>query len=229
LLTLRSALAEFLASEAAHHLGIPTQRALSVAFSPDRVKRAQAESAGLVLRVAPTFVRFGSFELFHHRGQAHRVRQLADYLLDFHFPSLASSAPSSSSGSSKRYKLLLGEIALKTARMIAAWQASGFVHGVMNTDNMSVLGLTLDFGPSKLMDRYNPSLVAFHEDKDRRYQFQNQPMVGLWNLNKLALCFSSLIDEEAIVSCLEQYEPTLLMELSRMTRKVRRPSKILAG
>lgn len=136
---LRSTIREYLCSEAMHGLGIPTSRALCIVGSNEPVYRETQETAAVLTRLAPSHVRFGSFELFYHRGQQTRVRELADYVIRVHYPHLAEAED--------KYVQFLREVVARTARLIAQWQAVGFAHGVMNTDNMSVLGLTIDYGP----------------------------------------------------------------------------------
>ena len=185
---LRSTIREYLCSEAMHGLGIPTTRALAMIGSDLPVYREGVETAAVLTRVAPSHVRFGSFEVFYHRGQFDKVRQLADYLISRHFPDLAER--------DARYLELLAEIARRTADLIAQWQAVGFAHGVMNTDNMSVLGLTIDYGPYGFLDTYDPGFVCNHSDHGGRYAFRRQPQIGLWNLGCLAHAMLCLIDED---------------------------------
>ena len=184
---LRSSIREYLCSEAMHGLGIPTTRALCVIGSDLMVYREGVETAAILTRVAPSHVRFGNFEVFYHRGQYDRVRQLADYLIEHHFTELADEP--------ERYLRLLGEITRRTAELIARWQAVGFSHGVMNTDNMSVLGLTIDYGPYGFMDGYDPGFVCNQSDHRGRYAFDRQPQIGLWNLGCLGHAMLCLIDE----------------------------------
>ena len=136
---IRSSVREYLAGEALHHLGIATTRALSLVSGDTPVRRETQERAAVICRVAPTHIRFGHFEVFYYRGQHQFLAPLADHVIDEHFPALR--------GAADRYERWLGEIVARTARLIAQWQGVGFCHGVMNTDNMSILGLTIDFGP----------------------------------------------------------------------------------
>ncbi|KAI9106159.1 hypothetical protein DFS34DRAFT_699721 [Phlyctochytrium arcticum] len=184
---LRSSVREFLCSEAMHHLGIPTTRALSLVGSARKIQRETEETGAVVLRVAPTWVRFGSFEIFLARGDIDRMRSLADWVIKHHFPEILSS------DSPHKYSDWLQEIVRRTAVMIAGWQSVGFCHGVMNTDNMSILGLTLDYGPFQFLDAYESGYVCNHSDTSGRYSFEAQPGVGLWNLGKLASAVSPLI------------------------------------
>lgn len=194
---LRSTIREYLCSEAMHGLGIPTTRALAMVGSPDPVYREQVETAAVLTRLAESFIRFGSFEVFYHRGQHDEIRILADFLIRHHFPDCAEQA--------QPYAALFSEIVTRTAGLIAQWQAVGFCHGVMNTDNMSVLGLTLDYGPFGFMDGFNAAHVCNHSDHSGRYAYNQQPQVGLWNLHCLASAFLPLVDEETLLSALSSY------------------------
>ncbi len=186
---LRSSIREYLCSEAMHGLGIPTTRALSLVGSPLPVYRETAESAAVVLRMAPSFIRFGSFEVFFYRGQADEIRALADFVIAHHYPQFADS--------SDKYARFLGAVVVATAKLMAQWQAVGFSHGVMNTDNMSILGLTLDYGPFGFLDRYDPGFVCNHSDEMGRYAFDQQPDIGAWNLTRLAQALTPLMSVEA--------------------------------
>lgn len=202
---LRSSIREYLACEAMHALGIPTTRALAILGSDMPVYRERPESAAIVVRMAPSHVRFGSFEVFYHRGQGERLRELADYVIAHHFPQLLDAGD--------KYLALLAEVTARTARLIAQWQAVGFAHGVMNSDNMSILGLTLDYGPYGFMEAYDPDFVCNYSDHRGRYAFDQQPRIGLWNLGCLAHALLPLIDsnEEAAAErareVLEGYGP----------------------
>ena len=175
---LRSSIREFLCSEAMHALGIPTTRALAIVGSDHPVYREDEETAALVTRLAPSFVRFGSFEVFYYRNQIDALRRLADYVIARDYPELAALADP--------YPAFLREVALRTAELMAQWQAVGFSHGVMNTDNMSILGLTLDYGPFGFLDAFDPGFVCNHSDTHGRYAYDQQPDVAAWNLTRLA-------------------------------------------
>ncbi|HEY6093375.1 MAG TPA: YdiU family protein, partial [Gallionellaceae bacterium] len=182
---LRSSIREYLCSEAMHGLGIPTTRALCIVGSDDEVYRERIETAAVVTRLAPSHVRFGSFEVFYYRQQVAQIEALADYVIARHFPHLT--------GVPGRFGRLLHEVMTRTARLMARWQAVGFMHGVMNTDNMSILGLTFDYGPFGFMEAYNPGHVCNHSDHGGRYAFDQQPQIGLWNLTALAQAMSPLV------------------------------------
>ncbi len=192
---LRSSVREFLCSEAMHHLGVPTTRALSLVGTGERVVRdmfydgnPQPEPGAVVCRVAPSFIRFGSFELPASRGDTVLLRQLADFCIDRDFPHLADAGAS-------RYADWFAEVCERTAQMVAHWMRVGFVHGVMNTDNMSILGLTIDYGPYGWIDDYDPDWTPNTTDAHgRRYRFGTQPQVAHWNLVRLAQALSPLFD-----------------------------------
>ncbi|PXV78391.1 protein adenylyltransferase SelO [Pantoea sp. PNA 03-3] len=198
----RSTVREFLASEALHHLGIPTTRALTIAISDEPVYRETAERGAMLMRIAPSHLRFGHFEHFFYSQQPDKVKQLAEYAIRHHWPHLTEDAD--------RYYLWFADIVLRTARLIAQWQSVGFAHGVMNTDNMSILGLTLDYGPYGFLDDYQPDFICNHSDYQGRYSFENQPMIGLWNLNRLAHALSGLLSTEQLKQALSGYENELM-------------------
>jgi len=182
---LRSSIREYLASEALHHLGIASTRALALIGSDEPVMRESRETAAGLIRLSESHIRFGSFEYFFYTNQHDELKILADYVLDIHYPELKSD-PSP-------YDRLLLEIAGRTAEMIAHWQASGFAHGVMNTDNMSILGQTFDYGPYGFIDAFDPGYICNHSDDSGRYAFNQQPNIGLWNCLALAHALNPLI------------------------------------
>ncbi len=182
---LRSSIREFLCSEAMHHLGIPTTRALAVVGSPLAVRRETVETAAMVLRAAPSFLRFGHFEHFAHHDQPASLRVLAEHAIARYFPDCTDAA--------NPYAALLEAVARRTATLIADWQAVGFCHGVMNTDNMSLLGLTIDYGPFGFLDGFDPGHVCNHSDHQGRYAYARQPGVAWWNLHALAQALLPLI------------------------------------
>lgn len=195
---LRSSIREYLCSEAMHALGIPTTRALCLVGSGDEVYREKVETGAMVARLAPSHVRFGSFEVFFYRDQHEHTRTLADYVISHHYPQL--------SGESDRYLRLLHTVVEHTARLIAQWQTVGFCHGVMNSDNMSILGLTLDYGPFGFLEAYNPGFICNHSDHHGRYAYDQQPRIGLFNLSCLAQALLPLIEVDAAKSALEGYQ-----------------------
>lgn len=200
---LRSSIREFLCSEAMQGLGIPTSRALCVTGSDEPVRRETMETAAVVMRVAPSFVRFGHFEHFCHHNQHTQLKTLADYVIDRFFPDCRGSRKFNDNP----YCALLEQVSERTAAMMAQWQAVGFCHGVMNTDNMSILGLTLDYGPFQFLDGFNPGHICNHSDTLGRYAFNKQPGVAYWNLFCLAQALMPLIEsQELAVAALETYK-----------------------
>lgn len=184
---LRSSIREFLCSEAMHHLGIPTTRALCVIGSDAPVRRETIETAAVTTRLAPSFIRFGHFEHFYAHEQHDLLARLADFVIDHHYPHCREDA--------QPYQALLREVTLRTADLLAQWQAVGFCHGVMNTDNMSILGLTLDYGPFGFLDGFDANHICNHSDTQGRYTYQQQPNVAYWNLFCLAQALLPLLGE----------------------------------
>ena len=210
---LRSTLRESLASEAMHALGIPTSRALSVVTSDTPVYRERAEQGAMLMRIAESHLRFGHFEHFYYRRQPEKVQLLADYAIRHHWPHLVED--------SDKYPNWFRDVVTRTARLIARWQTVGFAHGVMNTDNMSLLGLTLDYGPFGFLDAWQPDFICNHSDYQGRYSFDNQPAVALWKLQRLAQTQSPFIRAEDLNRALDDYQPALLTEYGqRMRRKL---------
>lgn len=200
---LRSTIREYLCSEAMHGLGVPTTRALAMVNSQEEVYREQIETGAVLVRLSPSFIRFGSFELFASRGQTEQVQTLADFVLKQYYPELLVSAGDQQANP---YQLFLSEVVKKTAQLIAKWQSVGFAHGVMNTDNMSILGLTLDYGPFGFLDTYQRDFICNHSDHQGRYSFQNQPAIAYWNLARLAEALLSLMTLDEANEALSQYE-----------------------
>jgi len=194
---LRSTIREYLCSEAMHGLGIPTTRALCIIGSDDKVFRERVERGAVLTRLAQSHVRFGSFEYFYYRRKHGQVKQLFDYVIEHHYPELTDSE--------NPYLALLAEVAERTARLIAQWQSVGFCHGVMNTDNMSILGLTLDYGPFGFLDAYDPRHICNHSDHEGRYAYDQQPEIGLWNLACLAQTMTSFASEDELKAELGRY------------------------
>lgn len=196
---LRSSIREFLCSEAMHALGIPTTRALAVVGSDYPVFRETVESAAVVTRMAPSFVRFGSFEYFYWQQRYGELRELADYVISAFYPELEE-APCP-------YLALLEEVARRTARLVAHWQAVGFCHGVMNTDNMSILGLTIDYGPFGFIDGFDAGHVCNHSDEQGRYAYHRQPQIAHWNLYCLGQALVALTEDvEATQAAIEVFK-----------------------
>ena len=215
---LRSSIREFLCSEAMHGLGIPTTRALSVTGSDARVRREELESAAVVARVAPSFVRFGHFEHFAANQREDELRALADYVIDRYYPDCRNTGRFNGNA----YAAFLEAVSERTAALLAQWQAVGFCHGVMNTDNMSILGLTIDYGPFQFLDGFDPRHICNHSDTSGRYAFNQQPNVAYWNLFCLAQALLPLIgDQEIAVAALGSYKSVFPSEFEgRMRAKL---------
>ncbi|HEY8024397.1 MAG TPA: YdiU family protein [Burkholderiaceae bacterium] len=206
---LRSSIREFLCSEAMAALGIPTSRALCVTGSDHFVMRETPESAAVATRMAPSFVRFGSFEHWFYNERHDELKTLADHVIDNFYPHLrAAAAP---------YRELLAEVTRRTAQLMAQWQSVGFMHGVMNTDNMSILGLTLDYGPFGFMDDFDAQHICNHSDNNGRYSYAMQPQIGHWNCYALGQAMLPLIGEvEEVHEALTCYKPEFAGSLDRL-------------
>jgi serine/tyrosine/threonine adenylyltransferase len=207
---LRSTIREYLCCVAMQGLGIPTTQALCLVGSDDKVYREQIETGAMVVRMAPSHVRFGTFEVFYYRKQHEHLKTLADYVIDLHFPHLCDAGD--------KYARFFTEVVERTARLIAQWQAVGWAHGVMNTDNMSILGLTLDYGPYGFMDEYDAGFICNHSDHNGRYAFNQQPYIGLWNLSCLAQALLPLVEKDVLKTGLETYQPLFDREYQRQMR-----------
>jgi uncharacterized protein YdiU (UPF0061 family) len=219
---LRSSVREYLASQAMQGLGVATTRALSLVSADDPVMRETVETAAVVARVAPSFVRFGSFEHWASRKKPDLVRKLADYVIERFYPECLHTAQGVPNSAEMRYVKLLEAVVKRTAQLMASWQVVGFCHGVMNTDNMSILGLTLDYGPYGFMDGFDARHICNHTDSNGRYAWHAQPAVAHWNLYQLANSLFSIVpDAEALRSALDQFEPTFLQSMqTRMSQKL---------
>ena len=207
LAVLRSSIREYLCSEAMFHLGVPTTRALSLSLSGDQVLRdvmydgnPAYEKGAIVCRTAPSFLRFGNYEIFAARNDVKNLKTLVDYTLKNHFPHLGRP-------SKKSYLQFFKEVATRTLDTILHWQRVGFVHGVMNTDNMSILGLTIDYGPYGWLEDFDFGWTPNTTDRQhKRYRYGNQPNMGLWNLYQLANALYPLIeDAKPLEEILTQY------------------------
>lgn len=196
LAVLRSSIREYLCSEAMHHLGVPTTRAMTLSLTGDQVQRdimydgnPALEKGAIVTRVAKSFLRFGNFEIFTARNDLKNLKILTDYTINTHFHSLGKP-------SKKTYIQFFQEVSSKTLDLMIHWQRVGFVHGVMNTDNMSILGLTIDYGPYGWLEGFDPEWTPNTTDRQhKRYRFGNQATIGLWNLYQLANALYPLIQE----------------------------------
>lgn len=231
LAVLRSSIREYLCSEAMHYLGVPTTRALSLSLTGDKVLRdmlydgnSAYEKGAIVTRVAKSFLRFGNFELFAARNDIKNLKVLTDYTINTHFLHLGKPGK-------ETYLQFFREVAHSTLDMIIHWQRVGFVHGVMNTDNMSIVGLTIDYGPYGWLEGFDPGWTPNTTDSQhKRYRYGNQPNIGLWNLYQLANALYPLIEEAApLEAILETYktgfqEKSLTMMRSKLGLRTARES-----
>ena len=196
--TLRASIREYLGGEAIHGLGIPTTRSLAVIGTGELVHREIPEPGAILVRLSDSHVRFGSFQLLHFTNKPEKVAELLNYIIDRHYPSIQSDA--------NKYKLLLRHVVKRTAKLIALWQANGFIHGVMNTDNMTITGTTFDYGPFGFMDHFNPNFTPNHSDPNGRYAYGKQPEIGYWNLSKFSETIGHLVDSQFIAEELANYQ-----------------------
>ena len=206
---LRSSIREFLCSEAMAALGIPTSRALCVIGSDMRVMREMPETTAVVTRMAQSFVRFGSFEHWFYKDRKNELQILADYVIANSYPELQ--------GAARPYHALLAEVTRRTAALVAQWQAAGFMHGVLNTDNMSILGLTLDYGPYGFMEAYDPAHICNHTDSHGRYSYRMQPRIAEWNCYALGQALLPLIGEtDDVYDALSVFKPAFESSMQRL-------------
>ena len=208
---LRSTIREYLCSEAMHHLGIPTTRALCLLRSKEPVYRETPETGATMVRVSPTFLRFGSFQFFAHTGQHDALKTLLDFTIREHFADYQDEPDAGIR--------LFADVVKRTADLIAQWQAFGFAHGVMNTDNMSILGLTIDYGPFGFLDAFEPHFICNHSDYHGRYAFDEQPTIAYWNLCRFAESLLPLLSKEALGAELEKFELRIIDSYSTLMRK----------
>ncbi|MDO6566623.1 YdiU family protein [Alteromonas sp. 1_MG-2023] len=210
---LRSTLREYIGGEALHSLGIPSSRSLCLFTSSDTVYRERPETGAMMIRTAPSHIRFGHFEYYFYSSQTDNLQSLLDFTIEHHFPECKEAL--------NPYASLLKAVVSRTARLVALWQTHGFVHGVMNTDNMSIHGITFDYGPYAFLDTYESEAVFNHSDHQGRYAFNQQPGIALWNLNALAHAFSGHCSIDEIKAALSTFESTFITQyqhlmLSRM-------------
>ncbi len=195
---MRSTIREYLCSEAMFSLGIPTTRALCIIGNEDKVEREKSEPGASLIRMAETHVRFGSFEAFYYDKDYENIKILADYVIENNFIEIKKE--------DNKYKLFIIKVAERTAELIAKWQVFGFTHGVMNTDNMSITSLTLDYGPYGFVEEFKQEYIPNHSDHFGRYSYQNQPSIGYWNLGKLVQALQTVISSDEGVEALETYK-----------------------
>ncbi len=194
---LPSSIREYLMSEAMHHLAIPTTRALGIIGSETKIIRNNIERAAIVMRMSPSWIRFGTFEYFYYFNEHEKLEALTDYVIAESYPHLQNDED--------RYFKFFTEVVERTAKLIAQWQSVGFCHGVMNTDNMSIAGLTIDYGPFSMLDDFDFGFVCNKTDKAGRYSYGDQPNVAYWNLTMLAKALSPLIDQAKMQQKLDDY------------------------
>lgn len=194
---LRSSIREFLMSEAMHHLGIPTTRALALITSETKIVRNSIENAAILLRLSPSWLRFGSFEYFYYTKEYTKLQELADYAITESFRDFI--------GDEDRYFKMFEAIVHSSAKVVAQWQGVGFCHGVINTDNTSLLGLTMDYGPFSMLDDFNYNYICNHTDRVGRYSYGAQPNILYWNLTMLAKALSPIIQSSRTQALLDDF------------------------
>lgn len=204
----RSSIREYLASAHMNALSIPTTEALAIITGSDDVRREEIEKSSIVLRVAESFLRFGHFQYFAHTNQLEELKTLVEFAIENYFTTYKDHP--------NRYTLFFQDIVKKTAKLFARWQSVGFCHGVLNTDNMSILGLTLDYGPYGFINHFDQDHVCNHSDHEGRYSLGNQPSIGMWNLQMLGIALESLIPEDVRKRTLETYPQIFLVEYRRL-------------
>jgi len=195
---LRSSIREYLISEAMTHLRIPTTLCLGLIGSEHDVRRERIEKGAIACRVSTSWVRFGTFEYYAAHGEFEKLKALADYVIEESFPHIK--------GKPDPYKLLFNEVMVITSRLMAQWMSVGFNHGVMNTDNMSIAGLTIDYGPFAFLDDFKHHNVCNHTDVEGRYSYTNQPAVAKWNLQALMKALSPLTPIDGMQKLLDLYD-----------------------
>jgi len=196
--TLKSSIREHLGSEALNGLGVPSTRSLAVIGIRELIYREKPELAAILVRIADCHIRFGSFEFFHYTNQPKNIKRLADFSIQ-NFHNDIWSEPD-------RYRVFFKRVLILTAKLIAKWQAVGFIHGVMNTDNMTITGTTFDYGPYGFMDSFNPRYTPNLSDTQSRYAYQKQPEIGFWNLNKFAETLVALVGADQLQEEIKQYQ-----------------------
>lgn len=206
----RSSLREYLCSHAMKALGIPTTDAYALIDSEEIVFREEREWGAIVLRGASSFLRFGHVEFLYHHGYKNELEKLIDYTIE-HYYSDYFSHPNA-------YVLFFQDLVKRTAKLMAQWQTYGFCHGVMNTDNMSLIGLTLDYGPFGFLEKFDLQHICNHSDHEGRYAFGEQPLIGLWNLERLADCLGDFIDHDTLKRTLDTYKELFNIEYMRLMK-----------
>jgi len=202
--TLKSMLREYLISEAMFHLHIPTSRSLAVLKTNEFVAREQMNQGAILVRSAKSHIRVGTFEYARALQQPHVLQELADYTINRHYPHLNTHPD--------KYLEFFKEVSINQAKLIAKWQAVGFVHGVLNTDNVLISGETIDYGPCAFLDDYNPAITFSSIDRNARYSYKNQPYITSWNLSKLAQAITPLIDLDEKLAITKLNKELILFE-----------------
>jgi uncharacterized protein YdiU (UPF0061 family) len=211
--SLSTCLHEFEISLKLTSLNIPTTQSLCVIASSEQVYRKQFERAAIVTRIAPSFIRFGTFENYYFQHDSEALRRLAQFVIKHYYPQCLNQGEYD-------FAKFFKEVVIKTAHLIARWQAKGFVHGMMNTDNQSILGITLDLGEATFTESFDPDFVSSQIDEKGRYAFGQQPIIGLWNCNILARALSPLISENKLKNALEIYETEYLQQFEKLKNKI---------
>lgn len=206
----RSSIREYLASAHLKAMSIPTTEALAIITGQDDVYRETVEKSAVVMRVSESFIRFGHFEYYAHTGQKAELGKLIHFVIETYFPHLAEQE--------NRIVLFYQEVVKRTALLFAKWQAAGFCHGVLNTDNMSILGLTIDYGPYGFIDQFDLDFVCNHSDHEGRYSYGNQPSIGMWNLERLGAALRDFLSEEDLKRTLDSYPQIFHFEYRRLLR-----------
>ena len=197
---------EYDISERLATLGVPTTRCLCIIEGSEQVYRTRFESVAILTRVTPSHIRFGTFENYYFKKDVHALKTLTDYVIQHYFPHCLGS----DTDGNNDYGQFFLDVVIKTAQLIAHWQQVGFVHGMMNTDNQSILGLSLDLGESAFTEDFDDNFVASLSDREGRYAFGQQPVTGLWNCNVLARALSPLIAPVDLRRALRNYEPAFI-------------------
>jgi uncharacterized protein YdiU (UPF0061 family) len=207
----RSSIREYLASAHLKALHVPTTEALAIIHGSDDVYRETVEKSAIVLRVAESFLRFGHFQYYAHTKQSEELKKLVEFTIGTYFSDYADHM--------NRHVLFYQEVVKRTAKLFAKWQAIGFCHGVLNTDNTSILGLTIDYGPYGFIDHFDLDHICNHSDHEGRYSFGNQPSIGMWNLEQLGIALRDFISEEDMKRTLDTYPQIFHVEYRRLLRE----------
>jgi uncharacterized protein YdiU (UPF0061 family) len=207
----RSSIREYLASAHLKALQVPTTEALAIIHGSDDVYRETVERSAIVLRVAESFLRFGHFQYYAHTKQNEELKKLVEFTIGTYFSDYADHM--------NRHVLFYQEVVKRTAKLFAKWQAIGFCHGVLNTDNTSILGLTIDYGPYGFIDHFDLDHICNHSDHEGRYSFGNQPSIGMWNLEQLGIALRDFISEEDMKRTLDTYPQIFHIEYRRLLRE----------